>query len=279
MARMDNPPPYVQNQYVPEPPLPPIPVPPMPRASSSTLTLHKPNLATNYLFVKTRQEPVTGLFHIDPELQTVALDKTGATAVDRRHYNCKHRQRHRHHGSKSFKKRFDLPDPNAIFEARQGDVSLDLSIVARPQATNSRTLVQAMTRQGNIDIKIRQIHPQRRLNMEVTSRKGNILVLIPRSFSGYIQVYSKHGQLVFLPVLALAMNLVSRHEREAQTVVGDAITSLPPNGAEWEGDTLHVASRHGDVFVGYVDEDQKPAVEPGFWKKLMNELRQSSLQN
>lgn len=151
------------------------PGPPVARATSSTLTLRsKPEIpATNYIFVKTRQEPVTGaqcfskcaqlltpragVFHIDPELRTVALDKASATAIDRRVYNCAHRQKHRHHSRKNFKKRTDLPDPNAIFETRQGALALDLHVVASPHchgAVHARTLIQATTRQGPLDIKV-----------------------------------------------------------------------------------------------------------------------------
>lgn len=64
------------------------------------------------------------------------------------------------------------------------------------------------------------------------------------------------------------MTLVSRHEREAQVVVGDAVNHSPALGTEWVGDTMHIASRHGNIFVGYVGEDTKPPEAPGFWRKL-----------
>lgn len=97
---------------------------------------------------------------------------------------------------------------------------------------------------------------------------GDICVLIPRSFSGYIQLYFRHGQPIFLPNLAASMKLVQRYEREAQVIVGDTINHLPARGSEWGGDTLHLAARQGDIFIGYVGEDQKPASEPGLWKKF-----------
>ena len=64
------------------------------------------------------------------------------------------------------------------------------------------------------------------------------------------------------------MNIVSRLEREAQVVIGDVINYLPAKGTEWTGDTMHVASRSGDIFIGYVGEDHRPVTEPGLWKKL-----------
>ncbi|KAF8491284.1 hypothetical protein JB92DRAFT_1271842 [Gautieria morchelliformis] len=275
-ARVDDPPPYAPSQVFQSPRRP---IPPIPRTISNTSDPRSkpPNVATNFLFVKTRQEPVNGVFCIDPELQAIAPDKEGATATDRREYNRTHRQRHHHHSRKGFKKRTDLPDPNAIFETRQGAIQLDISVVASPPAaTHSRTLIQATARQGPVDIKVHSIHPKRRLNMEVRTRKGDILVLIPRSFSGYIQLYSRHGQLVFLPSLASAMSLVARHEREVQAVVGDVVNRLPATGTEWSGDTVHIASRHGDILIGYIGEDNKPAAEPGFWKKLAHIFQPST---
>jgi hypothetical protein len=109
-----------------------------------------------------------------------------------------------------------------------------------------------------------------------TALPGDICILIPRSFSGYMQLYCRQGQLVFLPKLAPAVTLVSRHERESQVVVGDAVNHLPAHGKEWVGDTIHIAARQGDIFIGYVGEDQKPPEGPGFWKKLTDFFQSSS---
>jgi hypothetical protein len=97
---------------------------------------------------------------------------------------------------------------------------------------------------------------------------GNVHILIPRSFSGYIQLYCRHGDLVFLPNLANDMRVVSRHEREINVVVGNAASGLLGEGTEWTGDMIHAASRHGNIVVGYIGEDNIPVPEPGYWKKL-----------
>jgi hypothetical protein len=127
--------------------------------------------------MKTRHDPITGNghfstissypystyttclgeFHIDPDLDTVALDKDGVTTVDRRHYNQRHMQKHRHHGRRGCRKRAELPTPNAIFETRRGAIALDLAVVPGVKHWHSRALVQAATRHGSVDINVVRI--------------------------------------------------------------------------------------------------------------------------
>ncbi|KAF8519024.1 hypothetical protein BU17DRAFT_90519 [Hysterangium stoloniferum] len=285
-AIMDDPPPYVFPQDA--PPLVNRPVPPIPRAASSPQLRPVPSSsqafvqrpahpipATNFLFMQTSNESIIGAWNIDPDMSTAAL--AGPTGVDRKQYNIKHRQRHRHHGKKSFKKRKDLPAPNIIFGSRSGPMSIQLSVVAPPNAVHSRALVQAHSKSGQIQINIPYIHPLRRLNMEVSSRDGDIVILVPRSFSGYIQVYSKDGKINFLPNVMRSMYIVSRLVKEAQVVIGDAVANIT-HASPWDGDTLHVASKHGSIFIGYIGEDQKPTRESSWLKKVTNYLVQRAVQ-
>jgi hypothetical protein len=78
------------------------------------------------------------------------------------------------------------------------------------------------------------------------------------------------------------MRVVSRHEHKARVVVGDAVNGPPESGTEWAGDMIHAASGHGDIFVGYVGEDNIPVQEPGFWEKVTDIIKKSGfdvLQN
>lgn len=68
------------------------------------------------------------------------------------------------------------------------------------------------------------------------------------------------------------MNIVSRRDREMQVQVGASVFHLPKQGEDWTGDTIHVASRHGHVYIGYNNEDRKPIEETGFWKKVFDNM-------
>ena len=131
----------------------------------------------------------------------------------------------------------------------------------------------------------RYIDPRRRLNLEVATRKGifyfthsfrcppkphpgTIFVLLPRSYSGYIQIFNKSGRTTFLSAINTSTHLVAQNERETQVVVGDARYANPTKGAEWDGDTIHIASRNGDVYIGYIGEDSKPVTPPTLWEKF-----------
>lgn len=182
----------------------------------------------------------------------------------------KFKQRHRHHRRGAFKKTFKQLQPNAIFGSKSGPINLDLSLICPPHILDvQKAHVQAASKCGDIDIRVRHIHTRRRLNLEVSSRKGNIVIFIPRSFEGYIQTHSRKGTTQYLPALARRMALMSQTDREMQVFVGD---TQPACNIEWSGDTIHVDAGKGDVFIGYIEEDSKPAEQPGFWKKFASAL-------
>ncbi|KIJ55745.1 hypothetical protein M422DRAFT_24271 [Sphaerobolus stellatus SS14] len=228
------------------------------------------NPACNHVFIRTKHEPVRGTFNIDSELAAFALDKSGASAVDRRIIMQKNRQRHRHHQRKAFRRQQFKLDPSAIFGTRDAPIDIDLSLVSPPEGELKvhKTLVQASTKRGDIDIRVRYIDPRRRLNLEVASKRGTTVLLLPRSYSGYIKVHNANGRTEFLPAMRGSTHLVAQNERELQVVIGDARFATPTQGTEWDGDLIHVASKNGDVFIGYVDEDSKPESQPSIWQKL-----------
>lgn len=106
----------------------------------------------------------------------------------------KFKQRHRHHRRGAFKKTFKQLQPNAIFGSKSGPINLDLSVVCSPDIlTVQNAHVQATSKCGDIEIRVvnayssfpsilissypqRHIHTRRRLNLEVSSRKGRCIV-------------------------------------------------------------------------------------------------------
>jgi len=62
--------------------------------------------------------------------------------------------------------------------------------------------------------------------------------------------------------------LVAQYNHESQFIVGVARNNTPQLGDAWEGDMIHVSARRGDIYIGYIGEDSKPAAEPTIWAKL-----------
>ncbi|EJD41188.1 hypothetical protein AURDEDRAFT_186675 [Auricularia subglabra TFB-10046 SS5] len=222
--------------------------------------------ATNHLTFKTRKEPISGSFQIDPgmEVHNPQLEKLRG-------------RKRKARGKKGIKWPWSsaAPEedvPNAVFETRQGDVAVNLSAVASsavaPGTAPRRAVVDISTRQGNVDVAIFQIDPGRHMNLKVETRQGHIHVFVPRRFSGPIHLRSAKGSIVFLKRLAQDARVISSRDQEAMVLIG---ASAMPTAKETPSDYLSLFSRTGEIVVGYYGEDELPRHE-GFWKKLGNWL-------
>jgi len=79
--------------------------------------------------------------------------------------------------------------------------------------------VQATTHKGDININLYSLQTGKHINLDATSRKGRVLVLIPRSFGGAIQLKSRKGAYEVLPALASASRALESRDREALILV------------------------------------------------------------
>ena len=68
----------------------------------------------------------------------------------------KHRQKHRHHKRRAYKKNKKGPlDPSVILGTNDAPISVELSLLSPPgEFEKRRTLVQASTKRGDIDMHI-----------------------------------------------------------------------------------------------------------------------------
>jgi len=270
-TQKEAPPPYSQSLERRLPSRPPsrLPsrnfLPPVPIATPSPVFDAAPMFsspATNNLNIKTRKEPISGIFQIDPVLSILGVSS------EKRDLKKKKSRR-----SKKLKNLWPWQNmspenevPNATFQTRQGNVNLDLAVVG--YGANEKALVDIMTRQGNVDLNVFQIEGSRNLNLRVTTRSGNIFVLLPRPFSGPVHLQTRNGTILFLSSLARSMRPVTMREDESLILIGEGpFPADTPNNSSWVGDYLSLMSRHGNVTVGYIGEDMKPE-HGGFWKKI-----------
>ncbi|TFK51840.1 hypothetical protein OE88DRAFT_1472688 [Heliocybe sulcata] len=207
-------------------------------------------MPTNNLVVQTRRTPISGVFRINPEDANSYVPGYLAKARKR----CG-RQR-------------EKLAPNALFYARHAPVTLDLGVVSTsPENRVSR--VEVANRSGDITVKL-SLQAPKHINLDVRSRKGNIVVFLPRTFVGQVKLRTKHGQLTFLPGLSRVMRIAKLRDRDALVFVGQA----DQIGMEQtQTDMCELSSRSGDVVLGLRGEDTYIREESNFWKKLGGFLR------
>lgn len=91
---------------------------------------------------------------------------------------------------------------------------------------------------------------------------GNIMLFLPRTFCGVLQLNTRKGTLHFLPAITAMMKVMNESEHEALVLFGDQ-SSNESSAADF----CQLNSRHGKVIVGLSDID-KYEEQPGFWQKL-----------
>ncbi|GLB43400.1 hypothetical protein LshimejAT787_1303010 [Lyophyllum shimeji] len=207
---------------------------PLPRPSPR----QSPRPSINQVHIQERGDNISGTFFIDPSIPSLG-------------FNAK--------GDKARKKN----PPHASFRTRHGGIALDLGTTGEASVAGPKANVLVSSRSGNISIKLLPNAPSRpRIGLEAISRGGNIMLFVPETFAGVIQLNTRKGNLQFLPALASRLKVLKESDKEALILVGDQKATETR-----EMDFCQLNTRHGKIIVGLSDID-KPDVKLGFWKKL-----------
>ncbi|KAJ7281527.1 hypothetical protein C8J57DRAFT_1297898 [Mycena rebaudengoi] len=204
-----------------------------------------PTGSFNTVCIQNRFQDITGTFYIDPKIR--ALEYT-----NRR------------------KRRKQKPTPDAIFRSRRGKIALDLGttgyLVEVPTAS-----VVVSTKSGNISLNlISSASTKPRFDLEATTRSGDIVLFVPHTFSGAIQLQTRTGDINFLPGIAAApeMRVIKSTDTEHLVFFGG---QGPTQGVE---DFCRLTTRSGNITVGQRGKD-KYVKTPGVWERLVGVLRPS----
>jgi hypothetical protein len=95
---------------------------------------------------------------------------------------------------------------------------------------------------------------------------GDIVLSLPDTFSGVIQLSTRKGSLHFLPGLAAEMKVIKRSDKEALVSIGDHALS----GGTEHVDFCQLTSRSGKLIVGLSSRDRDAEVKSGFWAMLFS---------
>ena len=88
----------------------------------------------------------------------------------------------------------------------------------------------------------------------IIDTKGNVTLLVPRNFTGLVQLYSRHGSVDVLPALAASGRVVTTRNKETTVLIGDGPMPVVV-GSDSVTDIARLYSRHGRIRLGYSGED------------------------
>ncbi|KDQ61396.1 hypothetical protein JAAARDRAFT_30825 [Jaapia argillacea MUCL 33604] len=210
--------------------------------------------ASNFICVHTRHSPIYGTYKINPELPEHTIPNQPRLSPKELRRRAKSRE----------------APLNASFECRHGNIDLKLSTDGT-SANKCLSYVEVSARHGDVNVDVHAIRPGKNINLVCYSRKGTIVLFVPRNFFGAIQLYTKKGRIHFLPTLSTMMRVAKQYDREALILLGDGdnVPTTPPNPAAGHfADFVNMTSRRGDLVVGISGEDIWEK-DPGFWKRYV----------
>ncbi|KAF7308858.1 hypothetical protein MKEN_01085700 [Mycena kentingensis (nom. inval.)] len=220
-------------------------------ASSATATSSiDPSLPRDRINLQTRFADVSGTYYIAPTPQVAPSQNNGP-------------------GRRRRKKKKVQGIPDAVFRSRRGNLALDLGTIGYAVETASAS-IDASTRSGSISLNLiggARVRP--RFDVEVNSRSGNVVLFVPNTFAGAIQLHTKSGDLEFLPGITAEMRVVKSTETECLVLVGP---QPPLGGGQIPTDFCRLRTRSGNIKIGMrgVDTYVKPG---GLWERLTSFMR------
>jgi len=228
----DNPPEYSIRPHAHVPPV---------LASMSANIQPPPTVDQVHIF--SRHDDIKGTFYIDPRVPS--LDQS----------------------RRKSRRKSELP--HASFRTRKANISIDLGITGDTYDVRKANIAVA-THKGDIKINLLPTLSIRPLGLDVTSRKGDIVLFLPEKFSGVVHLMTKKGEMIILPALTSIMRVVKTSHKEIMFTV----TAQNEFGANNSSETTlcQLNTRKGTIVVGLSGRDQY-APQPGFWKKLEYYLR------
>ncbi|KAI0029948.1 hypothetical protein K488DRAFT_72587 [Vararia minispora EC-137] len=165
-------------------------------------------------------------------------------------------------------------NPNLSLETtkKAGNIAAQLAFVGRPEYGSRKAFVRVTTRAGKVNIDVKEQVPGRHFDLDVYSKSGDSIILIPRSFQGIIELYSGKGKVIVRPTLASAARTLKSSKEEMLLLVGGASAEQSEHM-----DYVRFSSEGGaSVAVGFTAEDDVTVSEHGFWKKFGLMLRGKS---
>ncbi|KAF9461533.1 hypothetical protein BDZ94DRAFT_1263597 [Collybia nuda] len=210
-----------------------------------------PNLSVNQIHLPTWSKPLTGSFYIDPRIRSLAS------------------------GTEAPKARIKQPS-HASFRTRGGIITLSLGTTGYVKET-PKALVLVSSYTGNITINLSPALPIKpRIELEVFSRREDIVLSLPDSFCGMIHMRTRRGHLQFLPAIAAIMRVLNYTDDEALILLGNQTISKSNPRDDETLDICRLSPADGRLILGLWERDKFPEPNVGFWRKLGSMFSETS---
>ncbi|KAJ7091361.1 hypothetical protein B0H15DRAFT_835629 [Mycena belliarum] len=167
--------------------------------------------------------------------------------------------------------------PDAIFRTNRGNLNLDLATTGNVNEA-PKASVSASTIRGKISINlIPGAESRPRFDLEASSRSGDIVLFVPNTFAGAIQLHTKTGDLDFLPGIASNMQVMRSTDTEYLVFVGNKVLdnrgkSRQPGRGQDVADFCRLRTVSGSIIVGERGKDTY-VKEQSVWQRMTGFLR------
>ncbi|KAJ7334178.1 hypothetical protein DFH08DRAFT_880422 [Mycena albidolilacea] len=220
--------------------LPPLPA----EAYESQGTETRPPLAAHssaftQINLDTRSDDITGTFYVDPQKPVSELTN-----------------------KKSKKKKKQMPD--AMFRTRSAKIAIDLATTGRVRDVPKASVI-LVSKSGNITLNLLPADNETRprLDLDITNNSGNVVIFLPRTYGGAIDLRTKHGSIEFLPAISEHINVVKAGATESLVLFGKQV----PPSSQLPSDFCQIRTRSGRIIVGLKGEDTY-VEELNFWQRI-----------
>ncbi|KAI0326252.1 hypothetical protein GY45DRAFT_1356329 [Cubamyces sp. BRFM 1775] len=281
------PPPYSPPAPQPGPSSPSLPQPQ--RTFSSAFTPQAVQ-TVNHFELFSKHNPIAGTYLIDPLLPTPGFTAGGLRKLRKK-------------GGRAWGKSACPNDIHASFRTRHAPINLDLAAVAESEGSSPSlasakvpTCIVVSSRHGRINLNLVrrvgstvlrtwliellqfEIQPGRSIDLNVETRHGKIVLLLPPTYDGPLMFHTRYASSVtFLPEFAARTRTLRATDRETLVVCtapsASGAPSMPmptPSIETATGDRVLVRTRHGRVIVGIsgLDRVEDAAVNGNLFQKL-----------
>jgi len=253
------------------------PRPPFGRGRTSSSFQPADVQRVNHISLFSKHTPISGTFLVDPLIPVTPL-ATSFSSISQRKIEKRERSVERQHAknmntnSGRWFSRGRTPEVNAAFRTRHAAINLELAVVGsttfemQGPAHKMRARIMASSRHGKIMVNLFDLHDSRCVDLDISTRHGNIIVMLPQTFNGTICLRQRHGGTHFLPAFAARKSLVRATDREALLVLGGGEGTVQGDGI----DRCVIGSRGGRVTIGIsgLDVYEGPVGAGGLFKLI-----------
>jgi len=161
--------------------------------------------------------------------------------------------------------------PDAIFRSRSAKISIDLATTGLVRDVPKASVI-VLSKSGNITLNLLPAEESRpRFDLEIKSNSGRVVVFLPKTYGGAIQLHTRSGTLEFLPALKEHIHVVKSTDTESLVLLGRQSTP----SSQLPSDFCHIRTRSGKVLVGLRGEDTY-VEELNLWQRIGRSLKGES---